>query len=144
MFRFFKRKKQTEEPVDKVASLSADDASLKAFKDKAQKELQYLIDFMNDHEKDDELFKYAVKADFVEDSHSEHMWVQVNEFKDGHFFGRLANEPNTIKRIKYGNNVTVKREDVEDWILQDFLTYTKVGGYSSEYIRTTQNKIDKK
>jgi uncharacterized protein YegJ (DUF2314 family) len=135
MFRFFKRKKQAEETVDKVVSLSADDTSLKAYKDKAQKELQYLIDFMNDHEKDDELFRYAVKADFVEDGHSEHMWVQVNEIKDGYFFGQLANEPNTIKNIKYGDKVTVKRDDVEDWILQDFLTHTKVGGYSSEYIR---------
>ena len=135
MFRFFKRNKQAEETTDKVVSLSANDASLMACKDKAQKELQYLIDFMDDHEKDDELFRYAVKADFVEDGHSEHMWVQVDEFKDGHFFGRLANEPNTIKKIKYGDNVTVKREDVEDWILQDFLTNTKVGGYPSEYIR---------
>lgn len=135
MFSFFKRKKQTGETADKVVSLSVNDASLTVYKDKAQKELQYLIDFMNDHEKDDELFRYAVKAGFIEDDHSEHMWVQVNEFKDGHFRGRLANEPNTIKRIKYGDNVTIKREDVEDWILQDFLTNTKVGGYSSEYIR---------
>lgn len=135
MFRFFKGKKRTEETADKVVRLSANDASLETYKDKAQNELQYLIDFMNDHEKDDELFRYAVKADFVEGDHSEHMWVQVNEFKDGSFFGRLANEPNTIKEIKYGDNVTVKRENVEDWILQDFLTNTKVGGYSSEYIR---------
>lgn len=135
MFQFFKKKKQTEESADQVARLAANDDSLKACKDKAQKELPYLIDFMNDHEKDDELFRYAVKADFVEGDNSEHMWVQVNEFKDGHFFGRLANEPNTIKEIKYGDNVTVKRENVEDWILQDFLTNTKVGGYSSEYIR---------
>jgi len=140
MFRFFKRKKQTEGAVDTVVSLSADDASLMAYKDKAQKELQYLIDFMSDHEKDDELFRYAVKADFVEDGHSEHMWVQVNEFKDGHFLGLLANEPNTIKSIKYRDKLTVKRDDVEDWILQDFLTHTKVGGYSSEYIRNNAKK----
>ena len=135
MFRFFKGKKHTKEAADKVVGLSAKDASLQAYKDSAQKELQYLIDFMNDHEKNDELFRYAVKADFVEGDHSEHMWVQVTEFKDGHFFGRLANEPHTIKAIKYGQRVTVKRDNVEDWILQDFLTNTKVGGYSSEYIR---------
>lgn len=68
------------------------------------------------------------------------MWVLVNEFKDGHFLEQLANEPNTIKEIKCGDNVTVKRENVEDWMLEDFLTNTNVGGYSNEYIR---NKVKK-
>jgi uncharacterized protein YegJ (DUF2314 family) len=136
MFEFFKKKKSVEKIEDKTANLSEDDISLKAFKERAQEGLQYLIDFMEAHEKDDELFKYAVKADFIEDGKSEHMWVQVNEFKDGQFLGKLANTPNTIKALKYGDRVDVKREDVEDWILRDDLTNTKVGGFSSEYIRS--------
>lgn len=119
MFRLFKRKKQTQQTADQVANLSAGDASLKTYQDKAQKELQYLIDFMNDHQKDDELFRYAVKTNFIEADHSEHMWVQVNEFKDGYFLGQLANEPNTIKEIKYGDNVTVKRERLDSARLLD-------------------------
>jgi hypothetical protein len=67
MLEFFKKKKQVEKIEDKIAKLSEDDISLNAFKEKAQEGLKYLIDFMDSHEKDDELFKYAVKADFTDD-----------------------------------------------------------------------------
>jgi uncharacterized protein YegJ (DUF2314 family) len=134
MFGFFKKKK-TEESKNEIAAISVNDATLKSYQEKAQEQLDYLIEFMDDHEKDDELFRYAVKCNFIEDGEAEHMWVQVNEFVNDHFLGKLANEPNTIKLIKYGDPVNVHRSNVEDWILQDFLTNTQVGGFSSEYIR---------
>ncbi len=140
MFEFFKKKRPAATTVDKVANLSVDDPVLQTYQEKAQQQLPYLIDFMQDHEKDDELFRYAVKANFIEDGNAEHMWVQVNDFIDDHFIGRLANEPNTIKKIKYGDNVKVHRNDVEDWILEDFLLNAKVGAFSSEYIRNKANQ----
>ncbi|MES2278921.1 MAG: DUF2314 domain-containing protein [Bacteroidota bacterium] len=135
MLEFFKRRKSSKESEDKIASLPADDAILKTYQEQAQEGLQYLIDFMTDHEEGDELFRYAVKTNFIEGEHAEHMWVQVTQFGDDHFTGRLANEPNTIKLIKYGDTVKVHRKDIEDWILEDFLTRTKVGGFSSNYLR---------
>jgi len=140
MFDFFK-KKPSAEPVDKIATLNAGDATLRDFKKEAQDGIQYLIDFMGSHAKDDELFKYAVKTGFSENGKSEHMWVQVNEYKKGIFYGKLVNNPNTMKLLKYGDPVTVRREDVDDWILKDDLTGTKVGGFSSSYLR---NKADEK
>lgn len=134
MFEFFKKKKPTEKEHE-IASLPANDKILKSYREEAQEELSYLIEFMNSHEKDEKLFRYAVKANFIEDDNSEHMWVQVDDFKDGFFKGRLANEPSTVKLIKYGDNVKVFRDNVEDWILEDFLTNTKVGGFSSNYLR---------
>jgi len=120
--------------------MSADDAVIEAYKAKAQSEIQYLIDFMNNNERNEELFRYAIKARFTEGEDAEHMWVQVDDFKEGYFLGRLANEPNTVKSIKYGDDVTIQRTDVEDWILEDFLTGTKVGHFSKAYIRGSQNK----
>jgi uncharacterized protein YegJ (DUF2314 family) len=141
MFNFLK-KKEPEKNEHKIASLSAEDTVLKTYKEKAQDGLNYLIEFMDDHEKDDEYFRYAVKANFIEDDDSEHMWVQVSEFKDGYFIGRLANEPNTIKLIKYGDAVNVLRGNVEDWILEDFLTNTKVGGgFRVNILDVKQNKL---
>jgi uncharacterized protein YegJ (DUF2314 family) len=137
VFGFFKKKKQSAEDDDKVANLSVNDAILQTYQDKAQQELPYLIQFMADHEIDDELFRYAVKTNFTEDDQSEHMWVQVKAFKDDYFIGNLANNPATMKLIKYGDSVKVLRTDVEDWILQDYLTHTKVGGFSSAYIRNS-------
>lgn len=135
MFGFFKKKKSSTEFEGKVTSLPNNDDALIAFKKEAQEGIQYLIDFMNSHEEGDELFRYAVKTKFIEDGNTEHMWVQASRFSNGSFSGILVNEPNTIKKLKYGDPAEVKRENVEDWILQDFLTNTKVGGFSSEYLR---------
>ena len=138
MFGFFKKKKSAKSAEDVVANLSVDDEVLQSYQEKAAEGIAYLIDFMNDHEKDDELFQYAVKVKFEEDGNAEHMWVQVNEFSEGYFIGKLANKPSTMKLIKYGDPVNVLKADVEDWVLRDLLTNTKVGGFSSQYIRNVK------
>jgi uncharacterized protein YegJ (DUF2314 family) len=112
--------------IDKIARLSTDDISLRKYKDTAQAQLDYLIKFMGEHDKRDTLFRYAVKSNFHEDGEDEHMWTQVYEFKDDYFIGTLTNEPSTLKKIKYGDTVKIFRQDVEDWLLQDFLTNTEL------------------
>lgn len=118
--------------------ISSRDPKIAVFKQMAQDELGYLINFMSEHESDEKLFRYAVKARFEEGDAAEHMWVQVSDFKDGNFIGRLANEPSTIKQLKYGDNVNIIQDDVEDWILQDFVTNTQVGRFSSEYVKSAK------
>lgn len=140
MLNFLKRKKKINKNEDVLAYLSADDAVMAQFKAKAQDELWYLIEFMEGHAIDDELFRNAVKTRFSEGEKVEHMWVQVNEFKGGYFMGKLANEPSSMKLIKYGDCTKVLRNDVEDWILQDFLTGTHVGRFSSEYVKHSKLK----
>ncbi|MDO3640756.1 MAG: DUF2314 domain-containing protein [Mucilaginibacter sp.] len=131
MFNFLKKK-----PAPSVvASVPSGDGFLSEMKEKAQEELPYLIGFIEENGAQEDLFRYAVKANFIENGHSEHMWVQIFDFKNGSFHGKLANKPNTVKQLKYGDDVVVKPDDVEDWILEDFLTCTKVGGFSSKYIR---------
>jgi uncharacterized protein YegJ (DUF2314 family) len=144
VFGFFKKKRQSSEDENNVASLSADDTALQSYQEKAQQELPYLIQFMADNEVDEKLFRYAAKTNFTEGDLSEHMWVQVKEFKDGYFIGNLVNKPATMKLIKYGDSVKVLRADVEDWILEDFLTRTKVGGFSSAYIRNSAEQKERK
>jgi len=138
MFDFFKKKKPETQTESVIVTLEADDTTVKAFQIKAQQELWYLIEFMGAHAKDDELFRYAVKTKFTENGKSEHMWVHVNEFKDDYFLGKLVNKPSTMRLIKYGDTTKVHKDDVEDWLLQDFLTNTHVGKFSSEYIRNSK------
>jgi len=119
-----------------------DDASIQKLKEKAQAELPYLIEFMQEHHPDEwlyhkpnkELFHYYVKSGFLEDDVCEHMWSKVDAYKDGIFSGELANDPNNIEQLKAGDKVLVKSEDIEDWILQDNLTNTKVGHYSKKFL----------
>jgi uncharacterized protein YegJ (DUF2314 family) len=139
MSNFLKRNKATKGNDPNVVSLSHNDATLQTFKNKAQEELPYLISFMVSHKKNEDFFRYAVKANFIEDDKAEHMWVQVSDFDDGYFIGRLANEPVTVKLIKYVDAVKVSPKNVEDWILEDFLTNTKVGSFSREYVKAKKH-----
>lgn len=118
-----------------VASLPDYDQHIKKYKDTAQAQIDYLIEFMNTHEKNDSLFQYFVKTNFQENDSYEHMWVSVTEFENGYFIGVIANEPTKITNLKYGDSVRVIKTNVEDWILNDYLTNTKVGGFSQEYLR---------
>ena len=143
MFEFLKKKKVNKEGSNGVSSLAKGDIILKSYQEKAQEEIQYLIDFIcrngdGSEEFGDHVFRYVIKTGFEEDGEVEHMWVQVDDFKDGYFIGRLANEPGTIKSIKYADPVSVFRDDVEDWILDDFLTGTKVGGFSQNYLKNSE------
>jgi uncharacterized protein YegJ (DUF2314 family) len=139
---FYIRKEEQKEAIsysestkDKIAGLSTDDEDIRKYKDTAQKQIDYLISFMNEHDNSDTLFQYAVKSNFHIDGQDEHMWAEVQEFDGNYFIGTLANDPVTLNKLKFGDNVKVKKEDVEDWVLNDYLTNTKVGGFSQEYLR---------
>ena len=70
-------KNKSDNNVDKVVGLSSDDSLIKKYKDTAQSQLDYLISFMDEHDKHDTLFRYAVKSKFEEGKEAEHMWTQV-------------------------------------------------------------------
>lgn len=131
------KKKATEKSNNRTSSLSSEDTELQKFKDTAQAKIAYLIEFMSEHDRDVTLFRYFVKSEFSENGIEEHMWTQVYEFRDGFFIGTLANDPIDIKKLKYNDKVEVRKQDVEDWRLHDFLTNTQVGGYSTDYLHKT-------
>ena len=130
---------QNDKPsFDNMVSLSTEDENLRRFKDTAQKHIDYLIAFMNENEKRDTVFEYFVKSNFQDGTQNEHMWSFVTDFKDGYFIGTLSNDPGILKSIKEGDSVRILKKDVEDWILNDYLTGTKVGGFSQEYLEKTK------
>jgi uncharacterized protein YegJ (DUF2314 family) len=77
-----------------------------------------------------------VKSKFKTDSGSyEHMWTGDLKFKDGVFSGALANKPADIKSLKAGDQVTIARSEVTDWIILS--ANGQAGGF-------TQAVLDKK
>jgi len=131
-----KRGADTAGTKEKIVNLKKDDEMIQKFKDTAQQELPYLIEFMSKHNPKDTLYEYLVKTPFAEKGESEHMWVQVTSFKNGYFSGQLSNEPAFVTNVKLGDKVKVAKEDVEDWILRDYETGTEVGAFSRAYIES--------
>lgn len=100
-------------------------------KELAQREIQYFIEFLSSHPYEENgLFVYSVKSKFSEDDIVEHMWSQVFKYEDGYFIGKLANQPYNLSNIKLDDEVKIKREDVEDFVLVDYLINARTGGFS--------------
>lgn len=61
---------------------------------------------------------YAVKVPFpVRGGGAEHMWVQVSRIEGEKVVGVLDNEPDHDVGVRCGDQVTVRKADVEDWIV---------------------------
>lgn len=70
---------------------------------------------------------YLLKMALSRDGHTEHVWMEVSDYRDGVFHGRLANEP-AFTGHRIGDPATLKREDVEDWMINT--SDARYGGYT--------------
>jgi len=76
---------------------------------------------------------FGVKARFEEGDAVEWMWIKIDHITDDGFEGRLDNNPAELKRVKAGDRVTVKADEVVDWVIKagDEMR----GGFSIEVFR---------
>lgn len=60
---------------------------------------------------------FIIKFHFLEEgvAHCEHMWVQPEEIDESTVTGRLLNQPRWLRRVREGDLVTMKVEDMSDW-----------------------------
>jgi len=66
------------------------------------------------HKQDGEDF--SIKAAISGGGNTEHIWVAVEKIGDEQIEGALANDPIDLGGLKLGSKVTVKRQQVEDWV----------------------------
>lgn len=59
---------------------------------------------------------FVVKARFAEGDNEEFMWVTPQTIDNGAVTGRLENTPNALTSIKEGDTVTVRVDDLNDWL----------------------------
>jgi uncharacterized protein YegJ (DUF2314 family) len=76
---------------------------------------------------------FGVQTQFNTPQGPEHIWLHVQSYNDGAFTGRLAEEPNAIPGKHKGDTVTVKKDDVTDWIYQS--NGQKEGGFTIDAIQ---------
>ena len=61
---------------------------------------------------------FAVKIAFRHAGKVEHMWVDVRSIEGDTLSGILANDPQTLTHMKIRMPLSVKRADIEDWMIQ--------------------------
>lgn len=58
---------------------------------------------------------FAVKVEFPLEEGSEHIWVSELELQGDCIKGKISNDPNELKDLEYGSEVTVKDDAITDW-----------------------------
>ncbi len=84
---------------------------------------------------------FAVKAEFEDGDHVEHMWLNPVRFADGKFEGRVGNEPNMVSTVKLGDVVTVAKVEISDWMYVD--DGKLVGGFTLRVLRASMSDAEK-
>lgn len=104
-------------------------ADISKARKEAQKDISYFIENLNKFVNSPDWF-FSVKKHFIKHKQHEHMWVAVNSYKKGIFYGTLGNEPFVIKSMKLGDKIKVTKMEVDDWMFFDPRINAYVGGYS--------------
>ena len=61
---------------------------------------------------------FAVKKPYpTRSGSSEHIWIEVTEFRDGQFYGAIANDPVDIEGISLGSTASAKKLEITDWLI---------------------------
>lgn len=104
-----------------------DDAEMNAAIAKSRATVDKFITALNNPTPTQEGF--SVKL-LVEDDNGdgEHMWISPVKLEGNNFVGILNNEPRDLTNVKFGDELTVAKDEISDWMyMDDGLT---VGGYS--------------
>lgn len=59
---------------------------------------------------------HAVKAPIEDNGQVEHFWLSNLTFENGEFKGIIDDEPGVVKNVKLGQEWTVKKADISDWM----------------------------
>jgi uncharacterized protein YegJ (DUF2314 family) len=73
---------------------------------------------------------------------AEHMWIGDLAYSGDLFQGTLENDPVYVQDVKLGDRVTVKVEDISDWMIID--DNRMLGGFTLHVIRNRMSEEERK
>lgn len=71
---------------------------------------------------------FSVKVGIVEGDQTEYLWLVPVRFENGKFIGRVNNEPFMVTTVKFGDEVTVAKDEISDWLYME--NRTMMGGFT--------------
>ena len=73
---------------------------------------------------------------------SEHMWIEITGEGDGVFKGTIANKAEETTKVKMGQEVFVRLDEISDWKYEDGKKL--VGGYTIRYFLNKMSAEERK
>jgi uncharacterized protein YegJ (DUF2314 family) len=76
---------------------------------------------------------FSVQTPVSDGDRTEHVWVSLSGYDAGNFHGTVNNQPDRITMVQKGDEVTIPREQISDWMyVEDGVL---VGGYTLRALR---------
>lgn len=76
----------------------------------------------------------SVKVGFHDDNGGECVWLSDVSYRDGAFRGAVANVPEIVRSVRYGDRVTVSKDKIADWMFIE--DGQLVGGFTMRDMRS--------
>lgn len=120
-----------DDVADPVVSVADVDREMNEATEKAKSTVGEFIGYVTNPTPDMEAF--FVKKPFKTNSgNREHIWVIVERFEDGFFWGRVDNVPADVPDLKNGDPVKVHPQEISDWMIVQ--GDGKIGGYTIDVL----------
>ena len=125
---------------DSVTHVANDDKEMNGAIDQARKSVQQFITALQSPKAGQSDFN--VKKRFLEaDGGGEHIWLRDVTFDGKNFHGKVNNDPEMVKNVKLGDDATVGKDEISDWM---FIENGKlVGGYTLRVIYSHMTQKEK-
>ena len=99
---------------ENVVAYSTKDAAMNAAKVQGRKTLPRFETMWADQAPG----TYSIKFPLTQNGKTEHIWLQVDQLSGDVIKGRLANQPVNGTKYKMGQQMSVAKSDVEDWMIR--------------------------
>ncbi len=80
---------------------------------------------------------FSVKVAIIDGDQTEHLWLTPVRYENGKFIGRINNEPHMVTTVKFGDEVTVAKDEISDWLYAE--DRTLIGGFTARVLQASSS-----
>lgn len=102
---------------DEIAHVAKDDAEMAAAMRRAREALPEFLRLAASPRPTTRGF--AVKVGISEADDTEFFWIAPFARRNNEFTGRINNTPRLVKKVKLGQTITFREDEIVDWLYQD-------------------------
>lgn len=118
-----------------------EEESMNAAIDKARRTVDYFRSSLTAPTPDQQYF--SAKARIEDNGEVEHIWLNDVSFDDsGNLFGKIGNEPLSLKNVKIGQEVGIAEDQLSDWMIVE--NGRLIGGYTLRVLRDKMSPKEQK
>ena len=102
---------------DPVIEVEADDIEMNAAIAQARSTVDEFVERLENPKPTDEGF--SVKKKIEDGDNVEHFWLSDVSYADGIFTGAIGNDPQSVRNVEFGQEVSVALSEITDWMYLD-------------------------